>query len=260
MLQEYDKTEKDEITDLIKGVQWAHLIVSRGSGLSLARNEGLEVAKGTYVMYWDDDIRIGPEVFPKLVQAMRKDTFDCFTAKEVPVFKVPLPKWFDPSMVTQSPKGNEFYIHGSFMGIKRALLHELGGFSPQFGPVSSSLGYGDDTLVEMKCRIKGCRMGYLEDIHYLHDKSKYVGFRKMMEANFKKGKAWLAIQLYLDPKSNLSFCYIIGSRVYNLICNVIDLILFTLSLKNKKRIIQTILFIFNHIGGVSGAIESKCRT
>ena len=127
-------------------------------GLSHGRNAGLRAARGRYVAYIDDDctvpvewLGIAQDVIVRVAPAM-------FGGPYGPFYNSPKPPWYRDSYGSYEGGssarllGEDEYLSGTNLFIRRILLDELGGFSPDVGMAGDRLGYGEETIIQQRCR------------------------------------------------------------------------------------------------------------
>ncbi len=146
-------------------------------GLSYARNKGLEMAKGQYVAYIDDDA-IAREDFVKQIKKYTEQFPNdvAFGGKVLPRYeKGKEPAWMSPyieRIISIVDLGDEVrvlkktYPVGCNMFFKKTALEKIGGFNTEIKLRS------DDKYVFLKFRETGQRILYLPEVvvwHFIDD-------------------------------------------------------------------------------------------
>src|SRR5262249_45447240 len=137
----------------------ARVIRTENSGLSAARNTGLEAATGEIVAYIDDDAYPDREWVKRLVMAFQSHDYAGVGGPNVPQ------PWssLTAECVAHAPGGpihvllsdsEAEHIPGCNMAFRRSRLLEIGGFDPQFRVA------GDDVDVCWRVHQQGWRLGF----------------------------------------------------------------------------------------------------
>lgn len=142
--------------------------VEQQQGLSHARNLGLEVARGEFVAYIDDDARV-----PERYLAVAEEVIQCLGPA---VFGGPYfafynssskPRWFKDAYGSHFQGeearilGPNEFLHGGNFIIRRSLAQKLGGFNPTLGMSGRRIAYGEETAL-----IQAMRASMPEEIIY----------------------------------------------------------------------------------------------
>lgn len=137
-------------------------------GLSHSRNTGFRTARGRYVAYIDDDCTVPKEWLAIAQEIIERIGPALFGGPYHPSYNSPKPRWYrdgygsyDCGSTARSLSTNE-YLTGTNMFIRRAVLEQLGGFSPEVGMAGQQLGYGEEIAIQRLYR-RECPS---EIIHY----------------------------------------------------------------------------------------------
>ncbi|MAG36159.1 MAG: hypothetical protein CL878_07940 [Dehalococcoidia bacterium] len=132
--------------------------VETKQGLSHARNRGWQVARGTYVGYFDDDSKAPSHWLATGHRVVQKQAPDIFGGPYYPYYTSWRPPWFRHAYGGNSldrqagPLAEHEYLYGTNIFCRRDLLAELGGFDPQLGMAGTRIGYGEETALLMQAR------------------------------------------------------------------------------------------------------------
>jgi glycosyltransferase involved in cell wall biosynthesis len=127
-------------------------------GLSNARNRGWKEASGEYVGYLDDDGRPPRDWLTIAMDLIENTPYQVFGGPYVPFYLSEVPAWWRDAYRSgghgEEPlelADRQFLSGGNFF-IKKRLLVELGGFSPEHGMNGAKVGLGEETLLQIKLR------------------------------------------------------------------------------------------------------------
>src|SRR3954454_13466924 len=67
-----DATER-VVAEVRGGLPYGCVYIRRGGGTAIQRNIGIDAARGEFIAFIDDDIRLDPEFFARLVTTFRAD-------------------------------------------------------------------------------------------------------------------------------------------------------------------------------------------
>lgn len=119
-------------------------------GLSYARNRAIKCARGEYLAYIDDDIRLCPEWIDRVLFIIGDHAPDVFGGPIFPIYETGKPAWFLDKYATVA-WGEEShyltrneYLSGCNIIFKKELLEQLGGFDSSFGMAGKALGYHEE--------------------------------------------------------------------------------------------------------------------
>jgi GT2 family glycosyltransferase/SAM-dependent methyltransferase len=167
-----DSKNQDDMVNLAGQYPAVKLIRADQPGLSLARNRGVELASGEWVVFLDDDaipfpdwLRkllpvvasaaptqavIGGGIYPRWPNGMSGEHL----SKRWKMF-LSLAEGDKPGSVTDG-----YSVNGANYAIRRRVLLDIGGFSEELGRVGASLISGDDCLVTERVIQAGLSAGF----------------------------------------------------------------------------------------------------
>ena len=132
------------------------------SGLSNARNRGLQEAAAQWVLYLDDDIKAEEDLIERFIYDVENYNFDCIGGVFLPWYQCERPKWFPEDQESNKHLADEGisvlqrgYATGCVIGFKKDMLVNIGGFVEKIGMNGKKIGYGEETAVQIKIRKLG---------------------------------------------------------------------------------------------------------
>jgi GT2 family glycosyltransferase len=154
-------------------------LFEKEQGLSHARNKGISVAQGEFVVFTDDDVLPEPDWLAKLVACMRE--YDCAAAGGFiePLWLADPPRWLterfygflalrtDPEGPKEAHSPEEMPFGASLAFAKR-IFDEVGVFDPQLGRKGNVLAGGEEIDVLMRIIKHGGRVMYFPHVRVRH--------------------------------------------------------------------------------------------
>lgn len=186
-----DGSEKDtraELADL--GTRYAHRIERQdNAGPAVARQRGVELAKGRVIVFLDDDMQVKPTFLAAhLAQHDREETVvlgrlrpDAKLA-EMPLFERfyarVLAKQGDDFAAGRAPvRGHDIYTGN--LSMPRALFLRVGGFDPRFRAL-------EDEELGVRLEKAGARFAFADDAESVHG-SDWTSMRRWMDRAMRDG-------------------------------------------------------------------------
>jgi len=128
-------------------------ITEENIGLSHARNRGWKEARGLFLIYLDDDVRLPDGYLRLAAQVIETVQPSIFGGPIIPFYSSPKPAWFKDEytkvMVTDQARElhEDEYINGGNFIVQPEVLSLSGGFSVALGMQGEALGYGEETAL-----------------------------------------------------------------------------------------------------------------
>lgn len=152
-------------------------------GLSHARNRGWMEAKGRYVGFVDDDCQVPPQWLRIATGLIERYSPTVFGGPYKATFSSPKPGWFrdiyGESTLGTEPRWLEDgeYLSGGNFFMRRSVFQEIGGFDPKLGVSGETPGFGEETDLLRRIRMKLPEAGiyYEPELYVFHS----VGAKKM---------------------------------------------------------------------------------
>jgi len=189
------------------------VILETSQGLSHARNRGWNEAQGLYVGYLDDDCKVPPEWLQIAQSCITTQAPDMFGGPYYACYNSQKPKWFKDeygSHVSGSePRELSFgeYLDGGNFFIKRTLIRDLTGFKTHLGMTGNSLGYGEETELQIRTRHtypESIIMYYPQlFVYHLVRKEKMI-FKSILNQNFQSGRYSARILIENSSPKNMA--------------------------------------------------------
>ena len=205
-------------------------IIDPEVGLCHARNTGYRQALASWVAYIDDDCFVREDYVEQAILATGTYNFDCFGGKHYAYYAQERPKWI-PEGFGESPHNqwqeacelHETYNVGLNIVFNKIALEEMGGFDIELGMKGDQIGYADETMLQLKMRQHGYRIGFIPNLVVDHlvrsDKLKlswhlrahYAAGRDERGINYEQYsvldlvRATLVVLLKVMPRKTLQF-------------------------------------------------------
>lgn len=136
------------------GMSNIRYIYEDNQGLSYARNRGWQEAKGNYVAYIDDDVKLPTHWVKTALDIIVHEQPLVFGGSYSAFYTETKPKWFldryasrDLGEKARYLGRMDEYLTGGNLFIKRAILQDFGGFNPQLGMSGRIIARGEETLL-----------------------------------------------------------------------------------------------------------------
>lgn len=127
-------------------------------GLSHARNAGGRSARSDYIGYIDDDAKANPRYIDILIQILDTHRPDICGGPYYPFFQDAKPRWFKDAYGTHTHGNKARFLSqrealsGGNIIFARCLLERIGWFDPQLGMKGKRIGYGEETMAQIRAR------------------------------------------------------------------------------------------------------------
>ncbi len=131
---------------------------SEGRGLLRARFTGQNQARGSYIGFFDDDAKAGPEWLDRAARIVCERAPVCFGGPFYPFYVTKKPEWYRDEygsaslgLVARDLQEGEVLCGGNVF-FEAASLRECGGFDPDFCRPGERWTYGDEEVPQTRLR------------------------------------------------------------------------------------------------------------
>jgi glycosyltransferase involved in cell wall biosynthesis len=139
-------------------------------GQSNARNAGLAKARGSVILFTDDDVAPAPDWLQRMALPLLEGACDAAVGRINLAAHLDRP-WMEPQhrlwlAAPERAGDGRLELIGASMGFHRSVLDRVPGFDPELGP--GALGFGDDTLFSMQVNHAGFRIREVPEALVVH--------------------------------------------------------------------------------------------
>lgn len=153
--------------DVIGSRSDTRVVREPSQGLSFARNCGLREAKGSWIAYVDDDALAESGYVQRALATAATGQFDAFGGVFLPWYKYGRPAWYRDEYASNANVQSTLGIlpESQFMSGGNAVFHRrvfdrVGDFSGEIGMRGKLRSYGEETLLQVRMRRAGLRIGF----------------------------------------------------------------------------------------------------
>lgn len=194
-------------------------------GHSAARNRGIREARGSWILFVDDDATVDPGWARKLVAGLEAMGVEVGGGRVDPIWPARLPRWVATTgdlleriiFIAYSPTGGPRRLTrddpvpvGCSMAFRREVFAAQGFFSEKLGHQAQRLLGGEDAEFLGRLRANGYAVGYVPDavvrhpvaperlrIRYLLRRRYWEGFGMASFGEYRDRRQWLGVPLIL---------------------------------------------------------------
>jgi glycosyltransferase involved in cell wall biosynthesis len=176
------------------------LVKEKQRGLGNARNAGIKVSKGSFLIFTDDDCYPQPDFIDSIVKVFRNNDVDFFGGRVLQYDPTDYPvclnvgtaqKYFPPGGFI--PPGE---IQGACMAFRREVIARMGLFDPAFG-AGTAFAVEDSDMITRAC-FDGFSAGFFpETAVYHHHRRKKEGAKAVTKA-YEYGTGAYMAKLIMD--------------------------------------------------------------
>lgn len=170
-----DDDTKEISQKLLEKFPKGRYLFEEKKGLSYARNTAYELAETDWICYLDDDVQVPKEFIQQIIKHLKRGEYKAFGGKYLPWYKYGKPYWYMDKYGTYdfpyskpTELGNNEYLVGAIMVFHKSILLKFNGFNPDLGMRGGTVGYGEETELQMKIKDAGIPILYDPDIVIQH--------------------------------------------------------------------------------------------
>ncbi len=153
-------------------------VVEKKVGHCHARNRGLEEARAPWVLYFDDDVRLPPDLLRQFLAYLPQVKGAAFGGAFHHWYLSPPPAW----LLLEQGKGKfpgrkmtrfgvlpeHQYLIGCFFAVAVKKVQAVGGFDPALGMQGKEVGWADETELQFRLRQAGEQIYYAPELRIEH--------------------------------------------------------------------------------------------
>ncbi len=215
-----DNNSTDHTKELVESYAKSHqnirYYLEKKQGLSYSRNVGYDLADSEWIGYLDDDAKATSEYISTALSTIKNYDFDCFGGPYYAWFSKLRPYWLPEDFGTKEIEGDavaRIYapeISGGNMFFKMAVLETFNGFRTDLGMNGESIGYGEETELQLRLLEAGKKIGYVPSLSILH----LVNERKLhiswhLKASYAHGRK----KAYMEKFQSNRFKFVIKEAI-----------------------------------------------
>lgn len=164
-----DNNSTDETANITKEYLSSYknirYVFEKNTGLSYARNRGIEESKSDWILYLDDDAIAFPNLVNQAIYLVKRGDFDCVGGVYYAYAEGEKPKWYDISI--HNYKGNHLKLEscqynipiGCVVLYNKKCLIEVGLFKLNLGMKGEKVGYSEETELQKSLFEAGMKIG-----------------------------------------------------------------------------------------------------
>jgi glycosyltransferase involved in cell wall biosynthesis/uncharacterized membrane protein YphA (DoxX/SURF4 family) len=188
-----DDGSQDRTAEIVAEFPDFRLIRQPNKGLAVARNVGMQAARGEVVAYTDSDCVVDPHWLALMIRAMNAGDFDgCGGPNYAPHEETMLAACVAaaPGAPSHVLTGDDHAEHlaGCNMIFRKSALLKIGGFDPQFRAA------GDDVDICWRLIDAGCLLGFCPSAFVWHFRRNTVGAYYGQQRGYGRAEAMLYLK------------------------------------------------------------------
>ncbi|HBJ76802.1 MAG TPA: glycosyl transferase family 2 [Porphyromonadaceae bacterium] len=194
-----------EVVNLFEKNISIQYLYKENEGRSIARNKGMEMARGDYFVFLDSDCFAPKEYLQNLNENLSNHYVDCFGGKDMAHDSFSdLQKAINFSMTSFLTTGGirggkvrmEKFVPRSFnMGFSRETWEKVGGFREMFS---------EDIDISTRIHMKGCSISLLENVEVYHRRR--TSLRKFAHQVYVFGMSRITLKMLYPDSLKLVHC------------------------------------------------------
>ena len=204
-------------------------------GLSHARNKGIEVSKGDFLAFVDDDATINEKWLKSLLYHLKNQNINHIYGGPIfPNFEVNCPKWIDENYFIRKFKSSDGYLDkltaqdgfsGGNMCIPKNIFDKVGFFNTDLGMQGKEMGLGEESELFFRIhnQIKQVKLYNINDMSITHFEAKFKLEKKYLKDRISLSSLQFTNRLLAEKnlKSKIMIYGKIVKQIIELKCNII---------------------------------------
>ena len=204
-------------------------------GLSHARNKGIEVSKGDFLAFVDDDATIDEKWLKSLLYHLKTQNINHIYGGPIfPNFEVKCPKWIDDGYFIRKFKSSDGYLDkltaqdgfsGGNMCIPKNIFDKVGFFNTDLGMQGKEMGLGEESELFFRIhnQIKEVKLYNINDMSITHFEAKFKLEKKYLKDRISLSSLQFTNRLLAEKnlKSKIMIYGKIVKQIIELKCNII---------------------------------------
>ena len=231
-------------------------------GLSHARNKGIEVSKGDFLAFVDDDATIDEKWLKSLLYHLKTQNINHIYGGPIfPNFEVKCPKWIDDGYFIRKFKSSDGYLDkltaqdgfsGGNMCIPKNIFDKVGVFNTDLGMQGKEMGLGEESELFFRIhnKIKEVKLYNVNDMSITHFEAKFKLEKKYLKDRISLSSLQFTNRLLAEKnlKSKIMIYGKIVKQIIELKCNIILSLFIT---KRKFRYLKNYWVILGILKSLS---------
>ena len=204
-------------------------------GLSHARNKGIEVSKGGFLAFVDDDATIDEKWLKSLLYHLKNQNINHIYGGPIfPNFEVNCPTWIDDEYFIRKFKSSDGYLDkltaqdgfsGGNMCIPKNIFDKVGVFNTDLGMQGKEMGLGEESELFFRIhnQIKQVKLYNINDMSITHFEAKFKLEKKYLKDRISLSSLQFTNRLLAEKnlKSKIMIYGKIVKQIIELKCNII---------------------------------------
>ncbi len=204
-------------------------------GLSHARNKGIEVSKGDFLAFVDDDATIDEKWLKSLLYHLKNQNINHIYGGPIfPNFEVNCPTWIDDEYFIRKFKSSDGYLDkltaqdgfsGGNMCIPKNIFDKVGVFNTDLGMQGKEMGLGEESELFFRIhnQIKHVKLYNINDMSITHFEAKFKLEKKYLKDRISLSSLQFTNRLLAEKnlKSKIMIYGKIVKQIIELKCNII---------------------------------------
>ena len=231
-------------------------------GLSHARNKGIEVSKGGFLAFVDDDATIDEKWLKSLLYHLKKQNINHIYGGPIfPNFEVNCPTWIDDEYFIRKFKSSDGYLDkltaqdgfsGGNMCIPKNIFDKVGVFNTDLGMQGKEMGLGEESELFFRIhnQIKQVKLYNINDMSITHFEAKFKLEKKYLKDRISLSSLQFTNRLLAEKnlKSKIMIYGKIVKQIIELKCNIILSLFIT---KRKFRYLKNYWIILGILKSIN---------